>query len=198
MPKKNLSRPKPVESVLWGREIEPPKVIKEMLLDDEKVLHAVQQSRLEQMITPDSIFVTNKRVILHKPTTFGLRRSVEDYKYVDMANTVIDQGFISSTIKIKMRFLSDPVELRRIPSKVAREIFKTIQDGIAGKLEEPHQLSVSPQQMVEVNREKKSSAGYKNPLVILKSRYAKGEITTEEYKKMKRLLSPKPRKKKIK
>jgi hypothetical protein len=195
MSKKDLSKPKPIESVLWGREIVVPKVVKEMLLDDEKVIHAVQQSRLEQMITPDSIFVTNKRVILHKPKTFGLRRSVEDFKYVDMANTLIDQGFISSTIKIKMRFLSDPVELKRIPTKVAREIFKTIQDGVAGRLEKLEQPDISPQKLVERNRVKAVPKD-EDPLKILQKRCAKGEITTEEYKKMKRLLSPRSRKKK--
>lgn len=130
MSENDLSWAKSIESVLWGREIEVPKIIKETLLNGEKVLVAVQQSRLRKLITPDSIFVTNKRVIIHKPRIFGLRRNIQDYKYVDMSNTEIDQGFISSTIRIKMRFLSEPAILERIPSKAARAMFRTIQAGI--------------------------------------------------------------------
>ena len=124
----------PIESFLWGREIEVPEVIKEILLPNEKVLHAVQQARSKQLIAPDSIFITNKRVILHKPHTFGLRRYIQDFKYVDMANTQINQGFISSTIRINMRFLSEPVVLERIPTNTARKMFATIQARIENQL----------------------------------------------------------------
>lgn len=215
MPKEDLSQSKPVESVLWGREIEVPDIIRETLLDGEKVLHAIQQSRFTQLITPDSIFVTNKRVILHKPHTLGLRRTIQDYKFVDMANTEIVQGFISSDIKIKMRFLSEPVLLKRIPTKVARGMFKTIQLGIENRLAEPVQETVFKppvtQSFVEDDDIIEDTDLIEEPeiepefekedlMTILKRRYVTGEITRKEYLEMKKELGPvtpkKPRKKK--
>lgn len=192
--KEDLSEPKPIESILWGREIEVPEIIKETLLDGEKVLYAVQQSRLKQLITPDSIFITNKRVIIHRPTTFGLRRTIQDYKYVDMANTEIDQGFISSDIKIKMRFLSEPVLLERIPTKVAREMFKTIQEGIENRLSESVQETVFKppltQAFVEEPKVEQESTQEEDLMNILQRRYVTGEITKKEYLDMKRELVP--------
>jgi hypothetical protein len=174
--KEDLSKPKPVESVLWGREIEVPKVIKETLVDGEKIIHAIQQSRFEKMVTPNSIFITTRRVIVHVPTTLGLRRTIQDYKFTDMANTEIRQGFISSDIVIKMRFLSEPVFLKRIPTKVAREMVKTIQKGI------DNMLMTSPVANVAKEKEEDDS------LTILKKRYAKGEISKKEYLDMRKDL----------
>jgi len=189
----DLSEPKPVESVLWGREIEVPDVIKETLLDGERVLHAIQQSRLQQMLTPDSIFITNKRVIIHRPTTFGLRRTIQDYKFVDMANTKIKQGFISSDIEIKMRFLSEPVLLKRIPIREAREMFKTIQEGIENRLSEPILETVFKPPLTEafVEEPKVESEPEKEDLLnILQRRYVTGEVTKKEYLEMKKELVP--------
>ena len=189
----DLSEPKPIESVLWGREIEVPEVIKETLLDREKVLHAIQQSRLQQMLTPDSIFITNKRVIIHRPTTFGLRRTIQDYKFVDMANTKIKQGFISSDIEIRMRFLSEPVLLKRIPTKEAREMFKTIQEGIENRLAVPVQETVFKPPLTEAFLEQpktETKLEKEDLLAILQKRYITGEITKKEYLEMKNELVP--------
>lgn len=121
-----------LRSIFTGKKIKVPKVIKETLVDGEKTLHSVQQARLRQLIAPDSIFVTNKRIIIHRPYLFGLKRGLEDYKYEDMGNTSINQGIISSSVKVKMRFLSNDVVLRSIPKRVARNIFKTVQENIGG------------------------------------------------------------------
>ncbi len=156
--------------IFTGLEIKIPKDIKELLIPGEKVLHSVRQARLEQAITPDSIFVTTHRVIVRRPTTLGLKRNITDYKYTDMANTKIKKGFINSTIIIKMRFLSETCYLRGIPNKSAARIFRTIQERIANV----RSILSSPQPISE------------DPLKILKIRYAKGEITREEYLLMKR------------
>src|SRR3990170_8047405 len=125
--------PKPIQSIFTGREIEAPNTIKDILVDGEVVLHAVQQARIKQLINPDNIIITNKRVIVYRPRMFGLRKNIEDFKFIDMASTVIDQGIIQSAIKIKMRFQPNEISLEGMPKKASREIFKNIQDGIAGR-----------------------------------------------------------------
>jgi hypothetical protein len=44
-----------------------PKAIAKMLYADETVIAKIRQSRLKKLFTPDSIFVTNQRVILYAP-----------------------------------------------------------------------------------------------------------------------------------
>lgn len=157
-----------------GLEIDVPEDIQELLITGEKVLHAVRQARLEQAITPDSIFVTTHRIIVRRPTTLGLRRNITDYRYTDMANTRIEKGLINSSIYIDMRFLSEECCLRGIPNKSAAKIFRTIEQQIARTRAG---LSLSD-----------GSSEDEDPLQILRVRFAKGEITREEYVSMKSIL----------
>jgi hypothetical protein len=162
---------KSVTGILTGLEIKVPKDIQELLIPGEKVLHAVRQARIEQAITPDSIFVTTYRVIVRRPSTLGLRRSTTDYRFTDMANTRIEKGLINSSIFIDMRFLSEECLLKGIPNKSAARIFRTIQERII-RTRDPAIPEDSPE----------------DPLTILRIRFAKGEITEEEYLSMKRAL----------
>lgn len=184
-------------SVFTGKRIRVPKVIGETFVEGEKVLYAIQQARLKQAFAPDSIFVTSKRVIIHRPRLFGLKRNIKDYKYADMANTVIDQGIISSTIAIKVRFLSDDVMLQSIPNKIARGVFRTIQDGIAGRLEpqKPQHVVIStlptavlaPTLITKETLEKDKDLDL---MELLKRRYVMGELTKRQYNAMKKELMP--------
>ena len=157
------------DNLFKGLEIDIPRDITELLIPGERVLHAVRQARLEQAITPDSIFVTTHRIIVRRPTALGLKRNITDYRYVDMANTRMEKGLINSSIYIDMRFLSEECCLKGIPNKKAAQIFRTIQEQITGKPTIPHQQQ-------------------EDPLAILKVRFARGEISREEYLSMKRAL----------
>lgn len=158
--------------IFTGLEIDVPEDIRELLITGEKVLHAVRQARIEQAITPDSIFITTHRIIVRRPTTLGLRRNITDYRYTDMANTRIEKGLINSSIYIDMRFLSEECCLRGIPNKSAAKIFRTIEQQIARTRAG---LSLSDD-------------SNEDPFQILRVRFAKGEITREEYVSMKRVL----------
>jgi hypothetical protein len=122
-------------SIISGKEIKTPEEIKKILESDETVLYGVQQAGLGGKITGlESIFITNKRVIKLKPKTLGLRADIEDYLYKDMANVNLDKGIFRSSISIVMRFRSDSVNIENIPKDDAYNIFKAINDGIAGRL----------------------------------------------------------------
>ena len=123
--------------IISGKEIEVPKEVQNILEFDEKVLYAFQQASIGGKVTgAESIFVTDRRVIKMKPKTLGLRADVSDYLYTDMANVKLNKGMLRSGIGIRMRFMSEPVSIENIPKDGANKIFKTIQDGIAGRLEE--------------------------------------------------------------
>ena len=57
-----------------GKTPKVPNGIRKMLLTDEQVLGVVKQSRLKAAITPDSIIVTNQRIIRWSPSAPGLRK----------------------------------------------------------------------------------------------------------------------------
>ena len=52
-----------------GKAIKVPKAIKKMLLADEQAMGIIRQSRLKAAATPDSIIITNQRIIRYSPST---------------------------------------------------------------------------------------------------------------------------------
>lgn len=171
-----------------GLEIDVPNDIKELLIPGERMVHAVRQARLEQAITPDAIFVTTHRIIIRRPTAWGLKQNITDYRYEDMANTRIERGIINSSIYIDMRFLSEECCLRGIPNKTAARLFRTIQEQIS-RIASKASLSssLSPSQYPSSASQKPQQLP-QDPLTILQIRFAKGEITREEYLSMKQAL----------
>ena len=63
-----------------------------------------------------------------------MRKSVEDYRFVDIANVQLKKGIIRSAIILKMRFLLDNVEIDSFPNDVGDKIFKLVDDAISGRL----------------------------------------------------------------
>ena len=157
-----------------------PKAIKNMLYEDEEVITSIRQSRMAQIVTPDSIFVTNHRIILYSPHALGLRKSIEDYRYEDMANFKVERGIIFSTIKIKQRFMSNDFILGNLPKGSVDKIARVVHEGIrrCGSGTKPVSTTTPP--TIEPESD--------DPLKVLKLRYAKGEISKTEYEDMKRLL----------
>jgi hypothetical protein len=160
--------------------IEVPNAIKKMLLTDEQVMAGVKQSRVKAAITPDSIIITNHRVIRYSPSALGLRKKIEDYRYEDIANLKIDKGILFATITVKMRFMSEDLILDSLPTGQADYISKVIQENL-------RRMSSAPTSPVTTNQRGSLSAP-EDPLQVLKLRFARGEITKERFEEMKRAL----------
>jgi len=94
-----------------GKIIKVPKAITKMLLADEQAMAIIRQSRLKAATTPDSIIITNQRIIRYSPSTLGLHKEIEDYRYEDIANLKIEKGILFATITLRRRFMSDPYYL---------------------------------------------------------------------------------------
>jgi len=140
---------------------EVPSHIEELLDSDETILYGAQQSRvaptinplkmLEKAIAPDSIWVTNRRVLVYQPrgATLGITRDIQDYPYSEMVNVFQHKGFLSSRIAVKMRFQNDPIILDLVPKgdvnrvyRVIRENLNKVQAGIFGTQQLPTAQSV--------------------------------------------------------
>jgi hypothetical protein len=182
-----------IDAIFKGKKIPVPEDVKKELIPGEQVLHSVRQARIEQPITPDYILVTTERVMIRRPDWWGLTARNIDHRYEDMGNVIVRRGILNSTIHVKMRFGSHDVDLRAIPNSEAPLIARSIQEGVDGRFEHvgsgysgggPSQQAVQnyvqpvkPQGRVPTNEEL---------LSFLKYRYASGEITKDEFERMKK------------
>jgi hypothetical protein len=163
-----------------NKTIKVPNAIKKMLLTDEQVMAVVKQSRVKAAITPDSIIITNHRVIKYSPSALGLPKKIEDYRYEDIANLKIDKGILFATITVKMRFMSEDLILDNLPTGRVAYIAKVIQENL-------RRMSSAPASPVTINQ-RGSPTAPEDPLQVLKLRFARGEITKEQFEEMKRAL----------
>ena len=163
-----------------GETFKVPKAIKKMLLADEQVMAVIKQSRLKAAITPDSIIITNQRIIRCSPSTLGLHKEIEDYRYEDMANLKIDKGILFATITVKRRFMSEDLILDNLPEGQVDYVFRLIQEN----LRRMGNATISP---VTTNQQNPPTAP-EDPLQVLKLRFARGEITKEQFEEMKKVL----------
>ena len=163
-----------------GETIKVPKAVKKMLLADEQVMAVIKQSRLKAATTPDSIIITNQRIIRYSPSTLGLHKEIEDYRYEDIANLKIDKGILFATITLKRRFMSEDLILDNLPAGQVDYVFRLIQENL-------RRMSSAPTSVVTTNQQTPLTAP-EDPLQVLKLRFARGEITKEQFEEMKRVL----------
>jgi hypothetical protein len=163
-----------------GKTIKVPNAIKKMLLADEQVMAVIKQSRLRAAITPDSIIITNQRIIRCSPSALGLRKELEDYRYEDIANLKIDKGILFATITIKRRFMSEDLILDNLPRGRADYISRVIQENL-------RRIGGAQASPLTANRQT-PPASPEDPLQVLRLRFARGEITKEQFDEMKKAL----------
>jgi hypothetical protein len=152
------------------------KEITNILLASEQVLLTAKQSRWKVLFTPDTIIVTNQRVIRYSPSGFlGLHKDIEDYRYEDMANFKISKGPLFGTIMISHRFNSETLILDNLPKNALNSISKAVEENI-GRVRAG--TSAKPVQMDSLQ----------DALNVLKMRFARGEITKEQFEEMRHTL----------
>ena len=163
-----------------GKILKVPNIVKKMLLTDEQVMAVIKQSSLKAAITPDSIIITNQRIIRYSPSSLGLRKQIEDYRYEDIANLKIDKGIVFANITVKRRFMSEDLILDNLPAGQVDYISRVIQENL-------RRLSSAATSPVTTNQ-RSSLTSPEDPLQVLKLRFARGEITKEQFEEMKRAL----------
>ena len=187
-----------------GEQIDPE--IMSLLLEKEQIIASASQKRLVpggSMHTPNAIYVTNIRVLYKDPKWFGMKANIVDVHYKDISNTRLKRGIFSTEIYLEARHHSDEIRLPAVDKDIAAEIHSMIQKGIRGELLGQSDTFDIPQDTASVNadlsradnnatqplnQEEVSSQNIDDPLKILKIRFAKGEITKEQYEDMRKML----------
>jgi len=165
---------------------------------DEKVLEVATQSRVKPggsvITTPNTVYATNKRLIIRNPTMLGARQNVEDYQYDNLTSIKLEKGVFTSTLVITapgMGTASRPGlssgllawgrgedgMIDAIPKDKAEKILNIVRNAIV----EAKKRSETPQQVVQ-------QASIADELAKIAKLKEQGILSEEEFTKMKQDL----------
>lgn len=94
------------------------KKIAKMLNADEKVLLVARQSRIKpggSFSTPNTIYATDRRIIIRDPSMLGLKEEIVDIPYNVILNAHLDKGLFSSSVIFDAPGLFNPTMNNRFP-----------------------------------------------------------------------------------
>jgi len=96
--------------------------LENLLMSNEEVGYIAVQKKPAITVFPDSIVVTNKRIILCKPKNLGLSMELMDYDWDDIAGTFVKEGFLGSDFSFSTKTdLTHTVEY--LPKNQARKLY---------------------------------------------------------------------------
>jgi hypothetical protein len=107
-----------------------PEDVKKILGPNEEVELYIEQRIYHPKFNIDSVIITNMRVILRQPHALGLLKDFVDYSYQDIANVILDKGFLRSTIKFTLRFGGEPLVLEDLPNDEAAKAYGIIRQNL--------------------------------------------------------------------
>jgi len=156
--------------------------IKKFLEASEIIKAVARQSKFMpggQIITPKTIFATDKRVLIRDPNTLGIKSDIDSVPYSQVNAIKLKKGAFTSQITIESgQFENNHESIPAIPKKKAENIMGIINQHIR-EAQQFHGYDPAP------TKEKTEDD---DPLILLKKRLAKGEISPEEYVNLKKIL----------
>ncbi len=163
---------------------------------DEKVMMSVRQSRVKPGgaagLTPNTIFLTEKRVIIRNPQRFGLGENIEEYFYHQITNVRLEKGMFSASLVFAIPGMTELSKLNRSQFLWGRDSEGTIDAIPKDKAEIMYNFIRDKIQEAKEKKEQESKSGgavtTDDPITLLKTRFVKGEITREEFEDMKKAL----------
>jgi len=179
-----------------NEDLEEIRKISNKLDQNEKVLFVAKQARNIPggaiISSPNTVFATDKRLIIRNPTMLGMRENVEDIPYEKITSVKLEKGLFSSTVLIRAPGLSEMSRLSQtsgliawgrgedgtidaLPKQKAEQLVKIIKERMEA-------VKKSPQQSVT---QQVSIADELSKLAKLKEQ---GIISDDEFAKMKQEL----------
>jgi len=110
--------------------------IRGMLLPGEQVIFIASQSKFAPggSVSPNSIYITNMRVLYKDPRWFGLKADILDVSYNDISTLMLKRGVFTTELYFKPHFSNHKVKLPALEKRVAQRVSQLIQRGIRDQL----------------------------------------------------------------
>ena len=156
--------------------------IADRLDDDEKVLLVTRQTKSPlksggSMFTPNSIIVTDKKLIIRNPSALGMRQKLEYYSYDNIVDVKLERGMLSAALEINVPGSFEDARVDAISKNEAEQILRIIQEGVKKCKSQTNSPQVV-QQETSIADELAKIAGLKE----------QGIISEEEFQTMKQKL----------
>lgn len=199
------------KSLLDGGDLEEVNKINEMLNPDEKVLLVARQSKIKpggSYFTPNTIYATDRRIIIRDPYMLGIKANVVDIPYDIITSLKLEKGLLSSTIRFKAPGLMSSTKLgmmdsiiegeddqtgiiEAIPKDKAEDLLEIIRSGMNDSRRispSKRQKSIESNEPKEVMTSSNYSVSIADELRKLAKLKEEGILTEEEFNQMKQQL----------
>lgn len=113
------------------KELEQVNKITHRLDKGEQVQFIARQSKHRpggSFTTPDTIFVTNKRIVIRDPSLLGVRENIVSVSYDKITSIELERGIFSSKIIIRAPWFAD--EMEAISKKAAEQIVQYVKNSM--------------------------------------------------------------------
>ncbi len=168
--------------------------IRDRLDPGESIIMSARQSRIRPggaaAINPNTIFITEKRVIIRNPIRLGYGEHIEEYYYHQITNVRLEKGLFSSSLVFAIPGLTEISKSDRklVPwGRDSEGVIDAIQKEIAEKMYDYIRERIKSEKSKKDGQSQQYS-GDEDPIKILKARYARGEISKDEFESMKKDL----------
>lgn len=151
---------------------------------DENVEIVAKQSKYKpggSAVTPNTIFVTNKRVIIRNPTMLGAREKVDAIAFNQITSIQLGKGVFSSTVKLRAYGYQEDIEA--IPKDKAEKIVEYIKEAMRNLSE-----ARSVEQSSSLPQQQPSSLSLADELSKLAKLKEQGILSEAEFTQMKQDL----------
>ena len=165
-------------------------------LDSDEIVHIVaKQSRTKPggslIGSPNTIFVTDRRLIIRNPTMLGARENVEDFSYDKITGIKLEKGMLSSTLVLTVPGMGGVSRLGKATGLLAwgRESDGSIDAIPKDKAELILKFVRYKMEIIRKQSSQPTTApASDDPMTMLKKRFVLGEISKEEFEEMKNML----------
>jgi hypothetical protein len=186
-----FGKKEPHGQITDGKELNEIAKIEDRLEDGEEVIEVAKQSKLApggSKLTPNTIFATDRRLIIRNPTMLGARQNIEFFDYDQITNIKLEKGVFSATLVLSYPGMDrtasmlswgreDDGEIDAIPKDKAENILQIVRNAIVKAKKE----SQKPTQVVQQT----STA---DELAKLAKLHKDGILSDKEFDKMKKDL----------
>jgi hypothetical protein len=96
--------------------------LSDLLMKNEEIGYIAVQKKPAITVLPDSIVVTNKRIIICQPKNLGLSMNFTDYSWDEIESTFVKEGILGSDFSFVTK-TAISVTIEYIPKVQARKIY---------------------------------------------------------------------------